>query len=67
MSPQFDWRDMFKPTDPAAIVSEIRRLNRDGLKPHDIAATLRIGVAAVEQALGSAMVGERAPPTGETR
>jgi hypothetical protein len=65
VSPAYDWRllaDMHKPTDPAMIVNEIRRLNRDGLSPHDIAATLRIGVAAVEQALDAAT-----PPTGETR
>jgi hypothetical protein len=40
--------EMHKPDDiPAAV----RKLAAQGLKHHDIAAALRIGVAAVEQAL----------------
>jgi hypothetical protein len=51
MSPAYDWRDMFKPTDPTAIAAEIRRLHQTGLKPRDIATSLRMGLGAVLEAL----------------
>jgi hypothetical protein len=40
-----------RPTDGDALQAEIRRLRQTGLTAHDIASTLRMGVAAVEQAL----------------
>jgi hypothetical protein len=49
---QFDWRDLYKPADPEAIAREIRRLRLTGLKPHDIATALRVGLGVVRQALG---------------
>jgi hypothetical protein len=54
-----DWatlygRDQHRPTDSQAITAEIRRLRLTGLTPRDIATALRIGVAAVVQALGDA-------------
>jgi hypothetical protein len=61
----YDWRQMadaFKPTDQAGIAAAIRQLAAQGLKVHDIAASLHIGVAAVEQALDAAT-----SLTGETR
>jgi hypothetical protein len=54
MSPAYDWRqlaELHRPTGPDAIGAEIRRLRAQGLKPHDIAEALRIGVSAVVQAL----------------
>jgi hypothetical protein len=42
--------EMHRPTG-AALQAEIRRLAEQGLKPHDISAVLRVGVAAVVQAL----------------
>lgn len=55
---QFDWRQMManlhRPTEPERIAAEIRRLRATGLTEYDIAAALRIGVAAVRQALGQA-------------
>jgi hypothetical protein len=44
-------RDLYRPTDPTLIAAEVRRMHRDGLKVRDIADSLRIGVAAVTQAL----------------
>lgn len=54
-----DWavlygRNQHQPTDTAVLVSEIQRLSATGLTAHDIAASLRIGVAAVLQALRGA-------------
>ncbi len=49
-----DWgllAEMHKPTDPAAIAAEIRRLRATGLTPRDIANTLRLGLGAVLDAL----------------
>jgi hypothetical protein len=51
-----DWavlygRNQYRPTDGETMQAEIRHLHSTGLKPHDIAASLHIGVAAVEQAL----------------
>jgi len=43
-----------RPTDPAALAAEVRRLNRTGLSPLDIAAALRIDLAQVRNVLGSA-------------
>jgi hypothetical protein len=54
MPAAFDWRllaDMHKPTDPAAIAAEIRRLAATGLKPRDISNTLRLDMGAVLEAL----------------
>ncbi len=44
-------RDQHRPSDPAVIAAEIRRLHRDGLKPRDIANSLRLGLGAVLEAL----------------
>jgi hypothetical protein len=51
-----DWavlygRDQHRPTDGETMQAEIRHLHSTGLTVRDIAAALRIGVAAVEQAL----------------
>ncbi len=51
-----DWatlygRDQHRPTDGETLRAEIRHLHASGLKTHDIAASLRIGVTAVDQAL----------------
>jgi hypothetical protein len=51
-----DWatlygRDQHRPTDGENMQAECRRLRDSGLMVHDIAVTLRIGVAAVHQAL----------------
>ena len=43
--------NMHRPTDPTALAGEIRRLHGTGLTPRDIAATLRLDMAAVLQAL----------------
>ena len=55
MSPvPYDWRklaELHKPTDPAAIVAEIRRLSGTGLKPRDISNALRLDLGAVLEAL----------------
>jgi hypothetical protein len=45
-------RDAHRPIDGEALQAECRRLRDSGLMAHDIAATLRIGVGAVHQALG---------------
>ena len=59
MSPAYDWRllaDMHKPTDPAAIAVEIRRLHSDdGLTARDISNTLRLDLGVVLQALREAV------------
>jgi hypothetical protein len=46
-----DWQLLAQMHRPPDITEAVRRLAAQGLKPHDIAAALRIGVAAVEQAL----------------
>ncbi len=54
MSSQYNWTQlaqMHRPTDPAVIAAEIRRMYREGLKPRDIAVALRLGVSAVLQVL----------------
>ncbi len=51
---QYDWRDLYKPTDPAVVAVEIRRLPDTGLRVRDIADTLRINIAAVLEALRTA-------------
>lgn len=55
MSPApYDWRklaELHKPTDAAQIAETIRHLHESGLKPHDIANVMRIGLGAVLQAL----------------
>ena len=53
-----DWatlygRDQYRPDDGETLQAECRRLRDSGLMAHDIAATLRIGVGAVHQALGN--------------
>jgi hypothetical protein len=48
---QYDWRDLFKPTDPAVVAVEIRRLKSTGLTARDIAATLDLNIAVVLEAL----------------
>jgi hypothetical protein len=40
-----------RPTDSRDVAAEVRRLHSQGLKVHDIAAILRLGVGAVLQAL----------------
>lgn len=47
-------RDTHRPTDGETLQAEIRRLHSTGLKPRDIADSLRIGLAAVQQALREA-------------
>jgi hypothetical protein len=42
---------MHRPTDGETLQAECRRLRDSGLLVHDIATHLRIGVAAVQQAL----------------
>lgn len=42
---------LHRPTDQAAVMATVRALAAQGLKPHDISDALRIGVAAVSQAL----------------
>jgi hypothetical protein len=52
--PAYDWRllaDMHRPTDAAQITATIRHLHESGLKPHDIANVMRLGLGAVLQAL----------------
>jgi len=54
MMPAYDWRllaDTHKPTDAAQITAAIRHLHQSGLKPHDIASVMRVGLGAVLQAL----------------
>ena len=53
-----DWatlygRDQHRPTDQAGITAAVRELAAQGFKPHDISVTLRIGLAAVMQALSA--------------
>jgi hypothetical protein len=43
--------NQYRPTDPQAIASEIRRLRGNGLTPSDIAGALRIGLGQVLEAL----------------
>jgi hypothetical protein len=43
--------DMHRPTDPAMIAVEIRRLRQTGLTARDIANSLRVGLGAVLEAL----------------
>ncbi len=40
-----------RPTDPAAIAAEIRRLVAGGLRPRDVSVALRLDLAAVLNAL----------------
>jgi hypothetical protein len=40
-----------KPSDPAALALEVRRLRANGLTAYDIAGALRLGLPAVEQML----------------
>jgi hypothetical protein len=54
-----DWaalygRDQHRPTDGETMQAEIRHLHSTGLTVRDIAACLRIGVAAVQQTLRGA-------------
>jgi hypothetical protein len=54
MCPQYDWRqlaDLHRTTDPAQIGAEVRRLHQSGLKPRDIAASLRLDLSFVLSAL----------------
>ncbi len=46
--------NMHRPTDGETLQAECRRLRDGGLKPHDIANVLRLGLGAVEQALREA-------------
>lgn len=43
-----------RPTDPAELAAEVRRLNRSGLSPLDIATALRLDLAAVRNVLAGA-------------
>jgi hypothetical protein len=43
--------ELHRPTDQAGIEAAARGLAAQGLKTHDIASTLQIGVTAVVQAL----------------
>lgn len=43
--------ELYKPTDGAALAASIRELADRGLKSHDIAVALHLGISAVEQAL----------------
>ena len=45
------WRMMSEQRMPADIPAAVRKLAAQGLKHHDIAMSLRIGVAAVEETL----------------
>lgn len=61
MSPQYDWRHMatlHRPTDQAGITAAARLLASQGLKPRDIAGTLGITEAAVNQALSMPVEGK---------
>ena len=63
MSPAYDWRRMaaaadydrrarmHAPLDPETLAAAIRKLRHDGLRPRDIAVTLRLELAAVVEAL----------------
>jgi hypothetical protein len=42
---------LYRPTDPAALKAEIRRMRSRGLLPRDIATALRLDLAAVVEAL----------------
>ena len=44
---------LHRPTDPAALAAEIRRLHRSGLSARDIAAALRLAPDAVINTLGA--------------
>jgi hypothetical protein len=48
--------EMHKPADPALLAVEIRRLHGTGLRVRDIAATLRLNIAVVLEALREAAV-----------
>jgi hypothetical protein len=50
----YDFRDLHRPTEPAAIAAAIRRLQQQGLKPRDIADSLRLDLSAVLEALRGA-------------
>ena len=43
--------EQHRPVDAQALAASIRELARIGLTVHDIAATLRLGIGAVQQAL----------------
>jgi len=43
---------LHRPTDPAQLAAEVRRLAATGLKPTDIASALRTGIGQVHDALG---------------
>ena len=50
----YDWRtlaDKHRPTDPAVLSAEIRRLAATGLTARDISTALRIDMAQVLEAL----------------
>ena len=49
-----DWGLLANMRKPLDISAAVRQLAAHGLKPHDIAASLHIGVAAVEKALQEA-------------
>ena len=55
----------YRPTDPAAIAAECRRLCGTGLKPRDVAQALRIDLAAVVEALRGTNAPLIPPTTGE--
>lgn len=46
--------DMHRPADPGVMAAEICRLAANGLKPHDIAGALRVGLGVVYEALRGA-------------
>jgi hypothetical protein len=46
--------NMHRPTDPAVIAAEIRRLRQTGLTPRDMSNTLRLDLAVVLEALREA-------------
>jgi hypothetical protein len=55
VSPAYDWRSLaatvHRPTDPALIASEIRRLHGTGLTARDVSVALRLDLGVVLEAL----------------
>ena len=48
---QVDWRDLYRPTDTAALRAEALRLQRTGLQLRDIGRCLRLSEHAVRALL----------------
>ncbi len=45
-------RDRYRPTDPAALAAEVRRLHRTGLTARDISTALRLQLDQVVNIIG---------------